>query len=222
MMTKKREMAEWILDFFRRSKTDTGQIVMMRTVQNKLIGLTPRERDLFVPVINELIDNGYFSYEEGQLQCLRLTQKGRDYIYDPTAELDCCHDNKYSLAQTQYIANWHDNFVTIIKQWQGLIDLLINRPDVSLADKKGLEMCRLILDGGDVQNIKTNLANGIITKETLDNIEKFNKDMIDVVVEHLSTDAVVKEFWKQFAYLKIEQEKKAEETRLLLLKIPVA
>lgn len=81
MMTRKREMAEWILDFFRRVNADAGHIVMMRNVQNKLLELNPRERDLFVPVANELIANGYFTYEEGTLQSLRLTQKGRDYIY---------------------------------------------------------------------------------------------------------------------------------------------
>lgn len=222
MMTKKREMAEWILDFFRRSKIDTGQIVMMRTVQNKLIELNPRERDLFVPVANELIENGYFTYEEGQLQCLRLTQKGREYIYDPAAKLDCCYDERFSPSQTQYISNWHDNFVTAVKQWRGIVDILVNRPEATVEDKKGLEMCRLILDGIDVQDVEKNLANGIITKEILDKIAKLNRDLVDVAVEHLRTDAVVKEFWKKLAHLKIEQDKKAEEVRLKLMKIPVA
>lgn len=30
--------------------------------------LNPRERDLFVSVANELIENGYFTYEETNLQ----------------------------------------------------------------------------------------------------------------------------------------------------------
>ena len=33
MMTKKSEMAEWILDFFRRAKVDVGQFVLMRNIQ---------------------------------------------------------------------------------------------------------------------------------------------------------------------------------------------
>ena len=104
MMTKKREMAEWILDFFRRANADTGHIVMMRNVQNKLIELNPRERDLFVSVANELIENGYFTYEETTPQSLRLTQKDSDYIYNPDAELNCCYDtNKLTATQTKYI-----------------------------------------------------------------------------------------------------------------------
>ena len=35
MMTKKSEMAEWILDFFRRAKVDVGQVILMRNIQNK-------------------------------------------------------------------------------------------------------------------------------------------------------------------------------------------
>ena len=93
-MTKKSEMAEWILDFFRRANVDAGQIIMFRSIQHKLYELNPKERELFVPVANELIDNGYFTYEEGTPQCLRLTEKGRDYIYNPDAVLDCCQDRR--------------------------------------------------------------------------------------------------------------------------------
>lgn len=221
MMTKKREMAEWILDFFRRSNTETGQIIMMRSVQNKLLELNPKERDLFVPVANELMENDYFTYEEGQPQCLRLTQKGRNYIYNPDAELDCCYDNKYTSAQAKYIENWHNNFVTAVMQWRGIVAMLMSRSDATEEDKKGLEMCHLILDGMDVRDVERNLGDGMITKDILDKIEKLNKDLVDVAVEHLRTDTIVKEFWKQLAHLKIEQDRKAEETRLAMLKIRV-
>ncbi len=87
-------MAEWILDFFRKANVDAGQIIMFRSIQHKLYELNPKERELFVPVANELIDNGYFTYEEGTPQSLRLTEKGRDYIYNPEAMLDCCQDRR--------------------------------------------------------------------------------------------------------------------------------
>ena len=82
MMTKKSEMAEWILDFFRRANVNAGEIILFRNIQNKLYELNPKEKDLFVPVTNELIENGYFTYEEGSVQCLRLTEKGSDYSYN--------------------------------------------------------------------------------------------------------------------------------------------
>ena len=219
MMTKKREMAEWILDFFRRLNSNTGEIVMMRSVQNKLTELNPKERDLFVPVANELIENGYFVYEEGPLQTLRLTEKGREYIYDPSAELDCCYDSKYSSTQTKYIESCYNNFVAYVAQMKGLVTGLMTFPGVSDEDKKGLLHCLGVLESEDVFEVEKSLREGHVSKEVLRKIEKMNKDLVDVAVEYLRTDIVMKEFWKRMAYFKIEQEKKNEEMRLQALHI---
>lgn len=218
MMTKKCEMAEWILDFFRKAKADAGQIVMMRNVQNKLIELNPRERNLFVSVANELIENGYFTYEETTPQCLRLTQKGSDYIYNPDAELDCCYDtNNLTTTQAKYIEEWHDSFVSYIRQYEALIVALIALPEVPDVDKQVLDRLKQMLHCKDAQDVEKDLAEGTVSKSTLDKIENLNKDIADVAVEQLKTDAVVKEFLKRLTHLKLEQDKKAEELRLKAL-----
>lgn len=222
MMTKKREMAEWILDFFRRAKADTGHIVMMRNVQNKLIELNPRERDLFVSVANELIENGYFTYEETTPQCLRLTQKGSDYIYNPDAELDCCYDtNKLTATQAKYIQEWRDGFVSSINGILGIIESLSLLPTATEDDRQGLALCQRILNGPDVNAIESALAEAKVSKELLDRIEGLYKRLVDVAVEHIKTDALVKEFLKRLSYLKIEQDKQGALIRLNVLKIPV-
>jgi len=214
-------MAEWILDFFRRAKVDTNGVVMMRSIQNELIELNPKERDLFVPVANELIENGYFTYEEGPHQCLRLTQKGRSYIYDPSAELDCCHESNYNSAQTQYIMNWHNSFVEYVRKLQLFIDVLILNPNITEKDKRGLQLCKMLLNSKDVQDVEKSLNEGIVNQGVLDKIEKLNKDLVDVAVEQLQTEAIVKEFWKQLAHIKIERDKQAEVDRLNILKINI-
>lgn len=192
-MTNKREMAEWILDFFRRAKADTGHIVMMRNVQNKLIELNPRERDLFVVVANELIDNGYFTFEETTPQCLRLTQKGSDYIYNPDAELDCCYEtNKLTVTQTKYMEEWHDGFVRSVNGLLGMIESFLLLPMATEEDKKGLALCKGILSGEDVNVIENTLAEGKVSKELLDRIEGLYKRLVDVAVEHIKTDALAK------------------------------
>ena len=222
MMTKKREMAEWILDFFRRAKADTGHIVMMRNVQNKLIELNPRERDLFVSVANELIENGYFTYEETTPQCLRLTQKGSDYIYNPDAELDCCYDtNKLTATQTKYIEEWHDGFVSSINELLGIIESLSLLSTATEDDRQGLALCQRILNGPDVNAIESALADAKVSKELLDRIEGLYKRLVDAAVEHIKTDALIKEFLKRLSYLKIEQDKQGALIRLNVLKIPV-
>lgn len=222
MMTKKREMAEWILDFFRRAKVDTGQIVMMRSIQNKLIELNPKERDLFVSVATELIQNGYFTYEESTPQCLRLSQKGRDYIYAPEAQLDCCYDShKLTVTQTQYIEQWHASFVSYINGLLGMIEGLALLPGATEDDRHGLAQCRLILSGQDVNDVEKSLSEGTVSQDVLDKIEHLNKRLVDVAIESIKTDDLMKEFLKRMTYLRIEQDKQGAMVRLNLLKIPV-
>ena len=43
--------------------------------------LNPKEYDLMLDIINSLIDSEYISYEKAPIECLRLKQKGFDYIY---------------------------------------------------------------------------------------------------------------------------------------------
>ena len=219
MMTSKKEMAEWILDFFRRVKADTGHVVMMRNVQNKLLDLNPRERELFALVVNELIANGYFTYEKGALQILRLTQKGRDYIYTPGAELDCCQDEDLTPAQRKYMADWHQDFTKYINGLKIFISGLMILPAATEEDKRALERCLLILSGKDVQDVEKALREGKVHKDVLSKVETMKKDLVDEAVVNLRTDALVREFWRQISYLEIERDKHGAESRLNALKL---
>lgn len=210
-------MAEWILDFFRRGKVDAGQMVMMHNIQNSLHDLTPKERDLFIPVANELIANGYFTYEQGKIQSLRLTKKGRDYIYTPSAELDCCHDNNHSPIQAQYIENYHQNFVAYVKQLKGVITTLSLMPEATEEDKRAMASLLLMLETKEVQEIEESLSKGNVSKDVLDKVSKLFKTLVDAAVECIHTDVLSKEFLKQLTYLKIEQDRKGEEMRLKVL-----
>lgn len=122
-------------------------------------------------------------------------------------------------TQQQYISNWHDSFVSYIKQYEALIAALIALREATDEDKQVLDKVKLMLHGKDVRDVEKNLAEGTVSKSTLDKIEKLNKDIADVAVEQLKTDAVVKEFLKRLTHLKIEQDKKTEELRLKTLNI---
>ncbi len=124
-------------------------------------------------------------------------------------------------VQQQYIANWHDSFVSYIRQYEGLIVALIALPEVPDEDKNVLDRLKLMLHSKYAREVEKDLAEGTVSKSTLDKIERLNKDIADVAVEHLKTDAVVKEFLKRLTHLKLEQEKKAEELRLRVLKISI-
>ncbi len=84
-MKTERQIAELIFDQFRKANCRSGQIVMMRSIQFGIIDkLNPKEKDLFFTVFNGLILTGYYTYESGSPECIRLTDKGYDFIYDDT------------------------------------------------------------------------------------------------------------------------------------------
>ena len=124
-------------------------------------------------------------------------------------------------VQQQYITNWHDCFVGFIRQYETLIVALIALPEVPYEDKQVLDRLKLMLHCKDAQDVEKDLAEGTVSKSTLDKIEKLNKDIADVAVEQLKTDAVVKEFLKRLTHLKLEQDKKVEELRLKTLNISI-
>lgn len=81
-MMNERQIAELIFDKFRVAKCKAGHIVMMGTIRFSLVNnLNPKEQELFDIVFVGLQLTGYFTYEKGSPECLRLTQKGYDYIY---------------------------------------------------------------------------------------------------------------------------------------------
>lgn len=124
-------------------------------------------------------------------------------------------------VQQQYIANWHDSFVGFIRQYEALIVALIALPEVPDEDKQVLDRLKLMLHCKNTQDVEKDLAEGTVSKSILNKIEKLNKDIADVAVEQLKTDAVVKEFLKRLTHLKLEQDKKAEEFRLRALNINI-
>jgi hypothetical protein len=92
-------------------------------------------------------------------------------------------------------------------------------PTIVEDDKKGLEELSLVLLGPDVQEIDKDLADGNVKKSTIEKIVKLNKQIVDICMEHIQTSPLEREFWKQIAYLKIENDKNSELMRLGELRI---
>lgn len=123
------------------------------------------------------------------------------------------------MTQQQYISEWHDNFVNYIRGILDLIQVMINHPCATDDDKKGLDQIKILLHGREALEIERSLAEADVKQDVLDKIEKLNKDLVDMAVEHLSTDAVVKEFLKKLSYYQIEQNRRLAEVKLKDLQI---
>ena len=75
-MKTERQIAELIFDQFRATNCKSGQIIMMRSIRFGLIDkLNPKEKEIFFDVFNGLIFTGYYTYEKGSPECIRLTEK---------------------------------------------------------------------------------------------------------------------------------------------------
>jgi hypothetical protein len=82
-MKTKAQIQEMVLDFFRRTHSRAGHVVHMNVFrQNLLYKLNPKEQELYATGLNELITKGYILHETSIPECLRLTEKGYDRIYD--------------------------------------------------------------------------------------------------------------------------------------------
>ena len=118
------------------------------------------------------------------------------------------------MAQRQYIYEWHENYVSYIRGLLRLVGAMENHPFATDEDRKGFEQIKMLLHGGEAREIERSLAEGDDKQDVLDRIEKLNKDLVDMAIGHLTTDAVVKEFLKMLTYYQIELNKRLAEIRL--------
>lgn len=123
------------------------------------------------------------------------------------------------IVQQQYISEWHDNFVNHIRGILGIIEVMTNYPSATDKDKRGFDQIKMLLNGREVLEIERSLAVSDVKREVLDKIEKLYKDMVDVAIEYLSTEALLKVFLKKLSYYQIEQNKRLAERRLNDLKL---
>lgn len=126
-----------------------------------------------------------------------------------------------NVQQEQYLSNWHDNFVSYINGLLGLIETLLICPNATDEDKRALVHIKLKLNGDDVKEIEQSLAERVIKKETLDKIERLDKDLVDTSVERMIAAPLVKDVLKYLTYSQIERSKKMTKKKLFDLQIPI-
>lgn len=118
------------------------------------------------------------------------------------------------LAQQQYISEWHDDFVNYIGGLWSIVEIMKNHPYATENDKKGFDQIKMLLHGREAHEIERRLADADVKPDLLNKIEKMDKDLVDMAIEHLITDVIVKEFLKKLSYHQIEQNKRFAEIRM--------
>lgn len=121
--------------------------------------------------------------------------------------------------QQQYLANWHDSFVKYVNRMLSVVATLEIQPQATDTDKQGFDALKLLLKGKDVHDVENDLSNGVVSPATLDKIEKLNKDLGDIAIDHVDANPLWKQFLKQLYSMKVENDKTAEMMRLKALHI---
>ncbi len=127
----------------------------------------------------------------------------------------------FSTIQQQYLANWHDNFVNYVNHMLSVVATLEIQPQATDTDKQGFDALKLLLNSKDVYDVENDLATGVVSHATLNKIEKLNKDLGDIAIDHLDASPLWKQFLKQLYGMKVESDKTAEMMRLQALRIPM-
>lgn len=122
--------------------------------------------------------------------------------------------NTIEEAQRQYISEWHDDFVNYIGGLWSIVEAMMNHPSATENDRKVFDRIKMLLHGKDALEIERRLAVADVKQDVLDKIEKLNKDLVDIAIEHLETDIVVKDFMKKLSCHQIEYNKRLAEIRL--------
>ena len=185
-MRNKKDLAELIFDYFRRTNSRSGHIMQMRNVKFQVIEkLNPKEQKLIIESIKELIEHEYISYENGDtgIECLRLTDKGYNYIYDDNGFLECCLENslakEVTIKETQHWLDAYPEVKTIF--------------DKALAKYEKHEYQRNVLD--DMR-----LALETLLKKVLRN-EKSLENQKDEIGKFLKSKGYSSEFTNMFIKL---------------------
>lgn len=122
--------------------------------------------------------------------------------------------NNLQQIQQQYMDASYNSFVRSVQRLLAFLEGLMLLPEATEEDKRVLNLFKVVLQGKEAREIEKDLADGVVRKSTIDKMEKFYKDLVDLALEYLPISPMVRAFLKQLAHIKIEQDKEMEMIRL--------
>ena len=87
------------------------------------------------------------------------------------------------MSRQEYIAQWNRLLTNYVSTTLGIIVGRLCQPGIEAEWKKRLEYMKFLLEGKDVRDVKADLAQGIVTEETLDKTEKIYAEIDSFLIE---------------------------------------
>ena len=103
------------------------------------------------------------------------------------------------MSRQEYIAQWNRLLTNYVSTTLGIIAGRMCLPGIDFEWKERLEYLKLLLEGKDVCDVKADLAQGIVTEETLDKTEKIYAEIDGFLIELSVKGDAEKECLKEIA-----------------------
>lgn len=108
------------------------------------------------------------------------------------------------MIRQEYIAQWNKLFTGYVSTTLGIIAGQMSRPGIAGEWKERLGDLKLLLEGRDVCDVRADLAQGIVTDDTLDKTEKIYAEidgfLVDISVKGSAERECLKELFRQFEH----------------------
>ena len=108
------------------------------------------------------------------------------------------------MSRQEYIAQWNRLLTNYVSTTLGIIAGRLYQPGIEVEWKERLEYLKLLLEGKDVCDVQADLAQGIVTDETLDKTEKIYAEidsfLIEISVKGDVERACLKEIARQYEH----------------------
>ena len=107
-----------------------------------------------------------------------------------------------NVTRQEYIAQWNKLFTGYVSTTLGIIAGQMRRSGIAGEWKERLGALKLLLEGRDVGDVRVDLAQGIVTDDTLDKTEKIYAEIggffIDISVKGDVEKECLKDLFRQF------------------------
>ena len=122
------------------------------------------------------------------------------------------------MTRQEYITQWYSLLTNYVNSTLGIIAGRINQPGIEIEWKERLEHLKLLLEGKDVCDVKSDLEKGIVTDDTLDKTERIYAEIDGFLVEISVKRDAEKDFLKELFRHYEHYRKQITKLELNLLK----
>lgn len=108
------------------------------------------------------------------------------------------------MTRQEYIAQWYSLLTNYVSSTLGIIAGQMNQQGIEMEWKERLGALKFLLEGKDVSDVNADLAQGMVTDDTLDKTEKIYAEidsfLVEISVKGDAEKETLKELFRQYEH----------------------